>query len=116
MTNQPKGQHLVPEEARERANRRVRSLKLDGVDEPERTVASVTDILLPVIEASVLARLKERLLGDALLPDMLEAWSSSIRRGEALEDTNANLCAGDMNRAAQALRALASLPDEGEQQ
>jgi hypothetical protein len=51
---------------------------------------------------------------EALLPDMLEAWSSSIRRGEALEDTNANLCADDMVRAASILRSRAASSETAE--
>jgi hypothetical protein len=47
--------------------------------------------------------------GLRLLADMLEAWSSGIRRGEALEDTNANLCADDMVRAAEIVRRATGL-------
>lgn len=51
---------------------------------------------------------------DDLLPDMLEAWASSIQRGVVLEDTNSQLAAEDIRKAADRLRALPSDSQEGE--
>jgi hypothetical protein len=38
------------------------------------------------------------------LADMLEVWADWIRRGDPIEDTNANLCADDIERAAKVVR------------